>query len=155
MVEVHNYAPMDFTFVADWNEATRSSIWKESFCQQLSYEIDILQEFQQKWKLTAKYGIKTFLWDDGGNMGTFNRHRAAFDYPEIVQKDSVTAVKKSIAGSFVGISKNKNLAKKILDIIYKNESCFSADSLINSMENRYCLCYTYKHLMITIREDMK
>lgn len=130
------------------NEATRSSIWKESFCQQLAYEIDILEEFQQKWKLpiiigefgasnqdnaseraqyaadmvklTAKYGIKTFLWDDGGNMGTFNRHKAAFEYPEIVeammkesvkrqwgkpgteqeelvQKDSVTAVKKSIA----------------------------------------------------------
>lgn len=122
MVEVHNYAPMDFTFVADWNEATRSSIWKESFCQQLSYEIDILQEFQQKWqlpiiigefgasnqdntserakyagdmvKLTAKYGIKTFLWDDGGSMGTFNRHKAAFDYPEIVE----TMMKESVKG---------------------------------------------------------
>lgn len=125
MVEVHNYAPMDFTFVADWNEATRSSIWKESFCQQLSYEIDILQEFQQKWqlpiiigefgasnqdntserakyagdmvKLTEKYGIKTFLWDDGGSMGTFNRHKAAFDYPEIVETMMKESVKEELS----------------------------------------------------------
>ena len=55
----------------------------------------------------------------------------------------------------VNVKEQKLGKKKILDIIYKNESCFSADSLINLLENRYCLCYTYKHLMITIREDMK